>query len=88
MYIISITCPGFSLSFFGHHFSLRGVIGRVCTSYQLHAQGSLSQFFGYHFSLRGVIGRVWISFFSFYIAIISYICSIICVFVSLGQMCD
>ena len=49
-----------------------------CTSYQLHAQGSVS-IFGYHFSLCGVIGRVWISFFPFYIAIISCICSIICV---------
>ena len=53
-----------------------------CTSYQLHAQGPLSQFFGYHFSLHGVFDRVWISFFSFYIAIISCICSIICVCVT------
>ena len=62
MYIISITCPGFCLSFFG-----------------------------YHFSLRGVIGRVWISFLSFSIAIISFMCSIICklqMFISRGQMCD
>ena len=29
MYIISITCQRFCISFFGYHFSLRGVIDRV-----------------------------------------------------------
>ena len=37
-----------------------------CTSYQLHAQDSVSQFFGYHFSLRGVIGKS-LDFFLFFL---------------------